>query len=202
MVRRELDVAQDECLYSIDRVSKMLHTIVVWSNLFYIVAGIIALYTRHKIFGFILLLSGIISIVYHSGWHVFGITNQTWDKIDVGTAIIGTITLLIYGVIILIQNHANDIYNTTRSNIIIFAFVILTILTLVVFAIATFVNEGNKDPHIGIIGPIIAGPQSDQERDDLCRERKRQITYLVYHSIWHILSAMIALFYVTLITID
>ena len=192
------------CEQSIDRVTKILHTLVVWSNIFYLLAAGISFYAGHKTLGVIFLVIAIVSVVHHSNWNV-GFSSKVWGDIDVGTATAGSLAILAYGLWFVFTNRQLAIFKTKRTFMIGIFFVLISLLALSAFGFALFAvkNVTPDDPERGIIGPLTAAIQSgdNKKADDLCDKRSKQITYLIYHTIWHMLGGIVGVFFVTLITV-
>lgn len=196
-------MATRTCEESLDKVAKILHTLVVWSNLFYLFAALIAFYGKHHLLGYIFLAITIISTIHHSNWNVV-LGRKAWDYIDVATATGGSLAILVYGLWYVFINRELDIFKTKRTFMIGIFFVLLSFFALFAFGVATWVtkDEPVQDPDQGLTGPLAGATADAQEKVHVeCDIRSRQIQYLIYHSIWHVMGGIVGVFFVTLITV-
>jgi len=148
-------------------------TLIIVSNVFFLIAALIS-FSRHPILGVIFLAIAIISTIHHSGWNVL-LGEAAWGKIDVVFATVGSFVIFVYGLYYIHRNRHLAVFGTQRTFLLWVCSIILSVLA---------------------IGMIIAAkcPHTTKE----CHN----IQYLIYHSIWHILSGIGGMFYAVLITAD
>lgn len=179
------------CEDYMDKVLKILHTNVVWSNIFYLIAGIYALIKHQYAFGLIILLIGIISTIHHSNYNLF-FSKNTWSKFDgilANILVIITFTYIAINQYKYFQNHNNFF---VPYNIVIF----ISIFTLLFFLLGFFQKLNNpdyQDEDVGIVGPILA----EEDPGLSCKNKSKQAISMVYHIIWHILSGITAILFVS-----
>jgi len=188
------------CAQSLNKITQILHTLVVWSNVFYLFAAIMAFMSGYNILGIIMILITAISTLYHINSNMFGISNKIWSVLDVTTATGGSIAILIYGIIFMFKNRGMDIFYTRRTFMIGFIFVILMAFSLLIFIVARL-GVGKitpDDPNKGLFGPLIGA--TPDEIDEKCYTTSRQAEYLIYHTIWHLLGGVVGIIFMILIT--
>ena len=90
----------ERCQESYNDLLQVLHDICIYSNIFYLVAGIMALVTfkkYYKFFGIFILTIALVSVIHHSNKDV-GLKRDVWSVLDVVLAnvggLIGMIVLL------------------------------------------------------------------------------------------------------------
>jgi hypothetical protein len=192
------------CEQSIDKVTEILHTLVVWSNVFYILAALISFYGGHKTLGIIFCFIAVISVIHHTNWNI-GFSSKTWGNIDVATATAGSLAILAYGLWFVFINRGLAIFKTRRTFMIGIFFVMLSLLALFVFGIALYSVKDidPDDPEKGIFGPLTGAMKAGnvKKANELCYKRSKQQEYLIYHTIWHMLGGIVGVFFVTLITV-
>lgn len=173
------------CRVSMERVSKMLHGMVVWSNIFFIIAGVLAFYVKLYIPAGIFISAGIISTIYHSGYDFLGITNEIWDNIDVSMTLVSTVIIGIYGIFIL----SRSVYEPGISDKVLSVMALfLNALGVTCFILSTMsIKFDRPNENTGFTGPIFASVETDSQ---ICSKKKAEINYLVYHNLWHIFIAM------------
>jgi len=192
------------CEESIDDITEILHTLVVWSNIFYLLAAMVSFYGGHPVLGSIFLVIMVTSIIHHANCN-FGVSERILSYADVSVATLGSLAILLYGLWFVFINRKMAIFKTKRTYMIGVFFVLLSLLALVAFGIATFaVKDINpEDPEHGVVGPIVKAVRAgDEEKvNKECYDRSRQIQYLLYHTVWHIMGGIVGVFFVTLITV-
>ena len=195
------------CEQSIIKLSKICHTLVVWSNIFYILAAIVAFYTGHRAIGVIFLIIATTSVIHHSNKDD-GLKTSIWGKIDSATTTAGSLAILIYGVWQIFVKRKHDVLKSKRTFMIGIVFVFLALLALVIFGFAMTITSGLKtnDPTKGVCGPLSdaarLGTAVVNKNDQTCYTRSLQTQYLIYHTIWHMLGGIVGIFFITLITLN
>ena len=75
----------ESCQESYNNLLQVLHDICIYSNIFYLTSGIIAIAAfkkYYKLFGVYILLIGIVSVIHHSNKD-FGFKRDAWSVLDV-----------------------------------------------------------------------------------------------------------------------
>jgi len=184
-----------DCIESYSSLLETLHNICIYSNIFYIIAAILCFvnFKKHyKITGVGILLIAIVSIVHHSNERV-GVSAGVWSTLDVVLANIGGVIALLVLMYLLLKK---------KTHITLAVITILLGLMSIVFFIFSEI-EGNrvkvKDPTKSWGGKIftVSGPET-QVID--YTEQSQQAMYLVYHTIWHILSGITAMIWAVSVT--
>ena len=175
------------CEHSYNNLLKVLHDICIYSNIIYFVAGILAIITfkkYYKLFGLYIILIGVVSVIHHSN-NDFGLSKNIWGILDVVLANVGLFIGLCVLVYLLFKNQLHKK---------------LAIITLFIGAcsgVCFILSEieshrakqsvGTNDPNNNWVGPILT---STMKQPDKYLGESQQSMYLMYHSIWHILSSL------------
>jgi hypothetical protein len=148
-------------------------TLVVLSNVFFLFASLIA-FNNHPKLTIIFIIIAITSTIHHSGWNIL-LGKNIWGIIDVVVATIGVLLIVIYGLYHFHCNRHLKIFGTQRTFLLMLSSVIISI-----FAIGMFISAACPHTH----------------------KKCHNIQYLIYHSIWHILAGITAMFYSILLTLN
>lgn len=191
------------CEQSLNKLTDILHTLVVWSNVFYVFAAAIGFMSGHNIIAVIMLTIAVISTVYHTRLNVAGVSNKVWGHVDVVTAFVGSCIILVYGVYVVVSNRELSLLKSRRTITIGIVFIIMAVVSIAIFILARISLGGvdPEDPDKGIIGPLVGDSDVDNIKKK-CYTRFRQAQFLVYHTIWHILGGIVAIFLSILITLE
>ena len=83
----------ETCDQSYTNLLKILHNICIYSNIFYLIAGMTAIISFKKwyrIMGVFILLIGVVSVIHHTNEY-FGVSAKVWGYLDVGLATSGAL---------------------------------------------------------------------------------------------------------------
>jgi len=178
------------CEKSLTELEKILHTLVVWSNIFYLLSAIFAFARGYYIFGIMITLLAVVSTIHHSGTG-----NQSlWKTLDGLGAQITAITIFIYTLWYVIKNKK---YREKTNIILFFIITVLTIFTFIFFLFSEI--EGHKsynDEQKGFGGPLLT---QSALKESTYKQKADSIVYLVYHTMWHMFGGIVGmLFFVIL----
>lgn len=185
-----------KCINSLNNIEKVMHTLVVWSNIFYILAAIMAIIGGYNILGILFLIVAVVSTIHHANLN-FVLSQYIWGKLDVILANIVGIGAMIYASWYVIKNKE---YKDRRNIVLYISIFVLAILSITAFALShqSIKPEGlPQDEEKGFTGPIFADMKSTQEYT--CEQKAKIIMYLVYHTIWHMLGGIAGMFLVLVI---
>ena len=185
-----------KCINSLNNIEKVMHTLVVWSNIFYILAAIMAIIGGYNILGILFLIVAVVSTIHHANLN-FVLSQYIWGKLDVILANIVGIGAMIYASWYVIKNKE---YKDRRYIVLYISIFVLAILSITAFALShqSIKPEGlPQDEEKGFTGPIFADMKSTQEYT--CEQKAKIIMYLVYHTIWHMLGGIAGMFLVLVI---
>ena len=173
-----------DCIESYTSLLETLHSICIYSNIFYIIGAILCFvnFKKHyKITGVGILLIAIVSIVHHSNERV-GVSARVWDTLDVVLANMGGVIALLVQMYLLLKKKTHITLAVIT--------IVLGLLSIVFFIFSRI--EGSrvkvKDPTKSWGGKIFTVNQPIDIID--YTEQSQQAMYLVYHTIWHILSGI------------
>lgn len=187
---------KEKCINSLNNIEKVMHTLVVWSNIFYILAAIMAFIGGYNILGILFLIVAVVSTIHHANLN-FVLSQYIWGKLDVTIANIVGIGATIYASWYVIKNKE---YKDRRNIVLYISIFVLTILSITAFALShkSIKPKGlPQDEEKGFTGPIFADMKSTQEYT--CEQKAKIIMYLVYHTIWHMLGGIAGMFLVLVI---
>lgn len=178
------------CEKSLTELEKILHTLVVWSNIFYLLSAIFAFARGYYIFGIMITLLSVISTIHHSG-----LGNQNlWKNLDTLGANITGIIIFIYTLWYVIKNKK---YREKTNIILFFIITILTIFTFIFYLFSQIEGrKGFNDEQKGFTGPLLTQSALKASTPE---QKSESILYLVYHTIWHMFGGIVGmLFFVIL----
>lgn len=187
---------KEKCINSLDNIEKVMHTLVVWSNIFYILAAMMAIIGGYKILGVLFLILAVVSTIHHANLN-FVLSQYIWVKLDVTLANIIGLGATIYAIWYVIKNKQ---YKDRRNIVLYISIFILTILSITAFVLSHHSLKPEnlpQDEEKGFTGPIFADIKSTQEYT--CEQKAKIIMYLVYHTIWHMLGGIAGMFLVLVI---
>ena len=187
---------KEKCINSLDNIEKVMHTLVVWSNIFYILAAMMAIIGGYKILGVLFLILAVVSTIHHANLN-FVLSQYIWGKLDVTLANIIGLGATIYAIWYVIKNKQ---YKDRRNIVLYISIFILAILSITAFVLShQSLKPENlpQDEEKGFTGPIFADIKSTQEYT--CEQKAKIIIYLVYHTIWHMLGGIAGMFLVLVI---
>jgi len=192
-----------DCIESYTSLLETLHNICIYSNIFYIIAAILCFvnFKKHyKITGIGILIIALVSIIHHSNERV-GFSAGVWGTLDVTLANIGGLlatSILIY-LLLKKKTHATLAIIT----------ILLGFLSILFFVFSEIegsrasatLNGGGNDPTKSWGGKIftVADPQIGVID---YTAQSQQSMFLVYHTIWHILSGLTAMLWAVSVTTD
>jgi len=192
-----------DCVESYTSLLETLHNICIYSNIFYIIAAILcfANFKKHyKIFGVGLLVIAAVSIVHHSNERV-GFSAGVWGTLDVTLANIGgviAITILIY----LLFKKKTHVTLAVITILLGFLSILFFIFSEIEGArVNATLKGGANDPTKSWGGKIFTVADTPLSIIDYTAQ-SQQAMYLVYHTIWHILSGITAMIWAVSVTTD
>ena len=184
----------ETCQESYNNLLQVLHDICIYSNIFYLIAGIMALVTfkkYYKLFGIFILSMAIVSVIHHSNKDV-GFKRDAWSVLDVVLANVGCLI----GMIVLLY-----LMSKKRVHLRLAIVTIMLGVLAILFFILSEVESSRAEKTIGEAdsvkswdGPIFTVTKSNAK--DIYKVKSQQAMYLTYHSIWHILSGLTVMVWV------
>jgi len=184
----------ETCQESYNNLLQVLHDICIYSNIFYLIAGIMALVTfkkYYKLFGIFILSIAIVSVIHHSNKDV-GFKRDAWSVLDVVLANVGCLI----GMIVLLY-----LMSKKRVHLRLAIVTIMLGVLAILFFILSEVESSRAEKTIGEAdsvkswdGPIFTVTKSNAK--DIYKGKSQQAMYLTYHSIWHILSGLTVMVWV------
>ena len=178
----------ETCQESYNNLLQVLHDICIYSNIFYLIAGVMALVTfkkYYKLFGIFILSIAIVSVIHHSNKDV-GFKRNAWSVLDVVLANVGCLI----GMIVLLY-----LMSKKRIHLRLAIVTIILGILAILFFILSEVESSRAEKTIGEAdsvkswdGPIFTVTKSNAK--DIYKGKSQQAMYLTYHSIWHILSGL------------
>ncbi len=184
----------ETCQESYNNLLQVLHDICIYSNIFYLIAGIMALVTfkkYYKLFGIFILSMAIVSVIHHSNKDV-GFKRDAWSVLDVVLANVGCLI----GMIVLLY-----LMSKKRVHLRLAIVTIMLGVLAILFFILSEVESSRAEKTIGEAdsvkswdGPIFTVTKSNAK--DIYKGKSQQAMYLTYHSIWHILSGLTVMVWV------
>ena len=178
----------ETCQESYNNLLQVLHDICIYSNIFYLIAGVMALVTfkkYYKLFGIFILSIAIVSVIHHSNKDV-GFKRDAWSVLDVVLANVGCLI----GMIVLLY-----LMSKKRIHLRLAIVTIILGILAILFFILSEVESSRAEKTIGEAdsvkswdGPIFTVTKSNAK--DIYKGKSQQAMYLTYHSIWHILSGL------------
>tara|TARA_B100000674_G_scaffold479986_1_gene479031 strand:+ start:3052 stop:3636 length:585 start_codon:yes stop_codon:yes gene_type:complete len=186
----------ESCQESYNNLLQVLHDICIYSNIFYLTSGIIAIAAfkkYYKLFGVYILLIGIVSVIHHSN-EDFGFKRNAWSILDIVLANVGCLV----GMIVLVYLMSKKRVHRRLAYV-----TILMGLLSIIFFILSEVESARAEKILGTAdsvkswnGPIFTATNEDGNNKDIYKGRSEQAMYLTYHTIWHILSGLTATIWV------
>jgi hypothetical protein len=184
----------ESCQESYNNLLQVLHDICIYSNIFYLVAGTMALVTfkkYYKLFGIFILTIAIVSIIHHSNKDV-GFKRDVWSVLDVVLANVGGLI----GMLVLLY-----LMSKKRVHIRLAIVTIIMGVLSILFFILSEVEASRAEKTIGEAdsvkswdGPIFT--VTDSNAKDIYKGKSQQALYLTYHTIWHVLSGLTIMIWV------
>jgi hypothetical protein len=184
----------ESCQESYNNLLQVLHDICIYSNIFYLVAGTMALVTfkkYYKLFGIFILTIAIVSIIHHSNKDV-GFKRDVWSVLDVVLANVGGLI----GMLVLLY-----LMSKKRVHIRLAIVTIIMCVLSILFFILSEVEASRAEKTIGESdsvkswdGPIFTVTKSNAK--DIYKGKSQQAMYLTYHTIWHVLSGLTIMIWV------
>ena len=184
----------ETCQESYNNSLQVLHDICIYSNIFYLVAGIMALVTfkkYYKLFGIFILTIAIVSIIHHSNKDV-GFKRDVWSVLDVVLANVGGLI----GMLVLLYLMSKKRVHI-RLAIVTIIMGVLSILFFILSEVEASRAEktiGESDSVKSWDGPIFTVTKSNAK--DIYKGKSQQAMYLTYHTIWHVLSGLTVMIWV------
>ena len=179
------------CAQSYKSLLETLHNICIYSNVFYVLAGLYALITFkswYKLMGIFILVIATVSVIHHSNENL-GINAKIWGQLDVILANTGALIAMIVLIYLLYQK---------RTHVGLAMGTIIIAFSAIIMYIFSEIEAGKvkiSDPTKSWGGNIFTAEQDDYT------DESRQAMYLCYHTIWHILSGLAALLWVLSVTV-
>jgi hypothetical protein len=184
----------ESCQESYNNLLQVLHDICIYSNIFYLVAGIMALVTfkkYYKFFGIFILTIALVSVIHHSNKDV-GLKRDVWSVLDVVLANVGGLIGMI--VLLYLMSKKRVHQRLAIVTIIMGALAILFFILSEVEASRAKKTIGEPDSVKSWDGPIFTVTESND--NDIYKGKSQQAMYLTYHTIWHILSGLTVMIWV------
>lgn len=184
----------ERCQESYNDLLQVLHDICIYSNIFYLVAGIMALVTfkkYYKFFGIFILTIALVSVIHHSNKDV-GLKRDVWSVLDVVLANVGGLIGMI--VLLYLMSKKRVHQRLAIVTIIMGALAILFFILSEVEASRAKKTIGEPDSVKSWDGPIFTVTESND--NDIYKGKSQQAMYLTYHTIWHILSGLTVMIWV------
>jgi hypothetical protein len=184
----------ERCQESYNDLLQVLHDICIYSNIFYLVAGIMALVTfkkYYKFFGIFILTIALVSVIHHSNKDV-GLKRDVWSVLDVVLANVGGLIGMI--VLLYLMSKKRVHQRLAIVTIIMGALAILFFILSEVEASRAQKTIGEPDSVKSWDGPIFTVTESND--NDIYKGKSQQAMYLTYHTIWHILSGLTVMIWV------
>lgn len=184
----------ESCQESYNNLLQVLHDICIYSNIFYLVAGIMALVTfkkYYKFFGIFILTIALVSVIHHSNKDV-GLKRDVWSVLDVVLANVGGLIGMI--VLLYLMSKKRVHQRLAIVTIIMGALAILFFILSEVEASRAQKTIGEPDSVKSWDGPIFTVTESND--NDIYKGKSQQAMYLTYHTIWHILSGLTVMIWV------
>lgn len=184
----------ETCQESYNNLLQVLHDICIYSNIFYLIAGIMALVTfkkYYKLFGIFILSIAIVSVIHHSNKDV-GFKRDAWSVLDVVLANVGCLVGMI--VLLYLMSKKRVHLRLAIVTIILGVLAILFFILSEVEASRAKNTIGEADSVKSWDGPIFTVTKSNAK--DIYKGKSQQAMYLTYHSIWHILSGLTVMVWV------
>ena len=184
------------CVESYTSLLETLHNICIYSNIFYIIAAILCFvnFKKHyKITGVGILVIAIVSIIHHSNKRA-GFSTEIWGTLDVMLANTGGVIALLVLMYLLLKK---------KTHVTLAAITILLGLLSIVFFIFSEIEGSRatiKDPTKSWGGKIFTVSDPTTIVDVDYTSQSQQAMYLVYHTIWHILSGITAMIWAVSVT--
>lgn len=180
------DSEEDE----IKKTSKTLHNMCVYSNIFYLIAGLIGLIFLKgslKLIGVGIIIVSIISTLHHTN-NNFIFSQKTLSKLD----IICANTLMIISSIILYYLFGKTKSKSNLDYILVFITTILSICSIIMFYLSEKENKEWDTIHNKGVGPVLQDINQNKQINE-------SIIFLSYHTTWHILGSISMIFGIVLI---
>lgn len=172
------------CKQSLKRVLEVLHTSVMWSHIFYMATGILALYTGHPSIAILSFVVTVVSMIHHAD-----AANKFFGKADMVTATSSLIFILFYSIFIVWKKKMPIIGVKNRVAMIVMFIMITVFATLFFYLAHLTVKNIQDDPIKGFIGPILTEEKEDPDAQE-CLDMSKQINYVFYHTLWHMFGGI------------
>lgn len=185
-----------DCVESYTSLLETLHNICIYSNIFYIIAAILCFvnFKKHyKITGIGILVIAIVSIIHHSNENV-GVSGGVWGTLDVALANIGGVIALLVLMYLLLKKKTHVTLAVVT--------ILLGLLSIVFFIFSEIegARSNVNDPTKSWGGKIFTVTDDPVTNTVDYTVHSQQAMYLVYHTIWHILSGLTAMIWAVSVT--
>ena len=185
----------ETCAISYHNVMETLHGICIYSNIFYLFAGLYALITfsgYKRFMGIFILLIGIVSVIHHSKEKA-GVSIKFWTILDVALANIGAIIAILILIYLIVVNRVHR--PSGVLTIIVGGFSILMFIFSEIESRRAESSGNPDDPIHSWAGPIFTEKQSPSPKPNY-KAMSQEAMFLVYHTIWHLTSGITAMMWV------
>jgi len=183
------------CVESYTSLLETLHNICINSNIFYIIGAVLCFVNfkkQYKIAGVGILVVALVSIIHHSNERV-GFSVGVWSILDVALANIGNLIAVSIVIFLLLKK---------KTHVTLAVITILLGVLSTVFLIFSEI-EGSRvkveDPTKSWGGKIFTVTDPTIKTVDYTVQ-SQQAMYLVYHTIWHILSGLTVMIWAVSVT--
>ena len=186
-----------DCVESYTSLLETLHNICIYSNIFYVIAGLLCFINFKKYYKFVgvgILCIALVSVIHHSNENV-GLKAPVWGTLDVTLANTGCVICIVVLVYLLLKKKTHVKLAA--------ATIILGLISIVFFIFSEIeskriseksVKSGVNDPTKSWGGNIFTKTEDASVIDYTVQSQ--QAMYLVYHTIWHILSGLAVMLWV------
>lgn len=170
-----------DCDVYFKKTIKILHTLIIWSNLIYLMASIKAFSQKQYPIAILLFVVAVISTIHHSNTK-----NKVSGNLDVGGAMVA-------GMYIMYKNYSTNHLKSKVAKIGMYMF----ILSIVFFAASEYqkskyIKIAPEDPNTGSGGPFFTAILPTFSKEKQYKILSQQTIFLVYHTIWHLISGIAA----------
>lgn len=170
-----------DCNVYFKKTIKVLHTLIIWSNLIYLMASIKAFSQKQYPIAVLLFLVAVISTIHHSN-----IGNKLFGVLDISGAMTA-------GIYMLYKNYSVNHFKSKVAKLGMY----MSLLSLVFFAASTYqkskyIKIAPEDPNTGSGGPFFTAILPTFSKEKQYKILSQQTIFLVYHTIWHLISGIAA----------
>jgi len=180
------------CEKNFDKVLGLLHSIVIYSNILYLMAGIYALVIfpgLFKLFGVYILLITLVSFIHHTNLNIGALSASVFGVLDIVLANLGLLVAIILSIVFYKR------FNFNMATLILVA--IMGALSIVTFVLSEIEAKRAKrgDPIKSLPKGVLADTKVNYT------QKSQQVLYLVWHTIWHLVSGFAAILWIVSINI-